>query len=980
MKPLLLPLIISSLTFTSIIAQAKSISTQRMPQRISISASIPANETAIQLKKVDTKVEIIGNLAETTLELTLFNPNKRQLEGTLEFPLQEGQNITALALDINGEMRDAVPVPKAKGRQVFEAIERRRVDPALLEQTQGNNFKLRVYPIPARGTRIVKITYQEILSSGAEGRKYSLPTNFGNHVNSYQLEVLVKGFEQAPSSGQLKFSAQNNQEFKASLQKNNIEQLQHIDISIPSENKARLYTQHFKNNDYFFAEIPLSKINQERQLPSKIGILWDASLSGKNRDIQSELVLLDAYFKKVANADIEVTILRQKIGKPTQFKIKNGDWSELKKYLENIQYDGATNLSTWINNTNIQEYLLFSDGLENFGKTANIALKPNQRLYSIHSDIDVNNALRLRQIAEKHQGQYITWNDPESFKQAQQMLLQDSARIIQVEGKGIHDIQIPSYLAENGLVGIYGQYSRLVGDQAALEIKTRQGNEVRSVVLPFKNAIESKQIAPLWAKHKVIDLNQNAVEHEKKILELGQKFNIVTPNTSLIVLENLSDYLQYEIEPPASLLAEYQKAVQNRWNVKQNQQEQSLENAIKNYKDHQEWWNKKWPKDKPQLEANEKREGQRGRPNPFSSLGGGSFNSNAVIVADAPPAPATVHTAQRTKRPQPMMTRHAASSKSSTNRTSSSNYSIEIQAWKENAPYVSRLENASNQQAYNIYLDERAENLNNPSFYLTVSDIFIRKGMQQEAIQVVSNLAELNLENRYILRLLGQQLLILKQYQDAIEAYKKVLAMAEEEPQSWRDLALAYAENKQYNDAITTMYEVVKRSWDSRFGGIQLIATDELNNFIAKAPNSPAIKNIDSKLIKNLPVGMRVVLTWDSDNSDMDLWIIDPNQEKTYYGHKQSYQGGKISNDFTGGYGPEVFWLKEPKKGEYTVKAHFYGDRQQIVTGPTTAFVRLIRNWGKPNQSEEILRVKMTKERLNTQTDGAVMIGKFIVK
>ena len=968
MKPLLLSLLISSLSFSAFAESQKQNTIRISPPRIPIQLVTPMNETAIQIQKVSTKVEILGSLAETTIELTFFNPNNRQLEGTLEFPLIEGQNITALALDINGEMRDAVPVPKAKGREVFEAIERRKVDPALLEQTAGNNFKLRVYPIPAKGTRTVRIQYQEVLANSTSGRQYSLPVNFGHSVSSYQLEVIAKGSQNQPISSQLNFKQNKSQHYSASLETKNINNLKTIDVVIPNENTPRLYTQSFKNQDYFYAEIPLSSESQVRELPNKIGILWDASLSARNKDIKSELALLDDYFKQVKNATVELTVLRHQAENPVQFKIKNGDWSSLKQYIEKISYDGASNLSNWKNNTQIDEYLLFSDGLENFGLKQKIQLQANQRLYTIYSNKLEIDSLRLRQFAESNHGQFITWSDATSFKHAQNQLFHDSDHLIRVDGKGVSDLQIPSYFAEDGLVKVFGQYSKSVGDQANLEIQVQQGKQVKNISLPFKNTTESKQIAPLWANYKVQELSQNATENQKQIQKIGQTFNIVTPNTSLIVLENLSDYLQYGIEFPESLRAEYLKTTTGPSKFLAHQQASqhasNRRDAINTYKEHQEWWNKKWPKDKPKEEKVPKKYAQA-----------------VPIAADAASAEYVMESAAVAHAPSPLANQSLARRTQSSNAaTGSSNISIEIQPWKENAPYIDRLEKANKQQAFQIYLDERAENINNPSFYLTVADIFLQKGMNNEAKQVVSNLAELNLENRYILRLLGQQLMVLKQYEDAIQVYKKVLNIAEEEPQSWRDLALAYAENKQYDDAITTMNEVVNRKWDSRFGGIQLIAIDELNNMIAKAPNSAAINKIDKELIQNLPVGIRVVLTWDSDNSDMDLWVIDPNGEKTFYGNKNSYQGGKISNDFTGGYGPEVFWLKEPKSGEYTIKAHYFGDRQQIVTGPTTAFVRLIRNWGKPNQSEEILRIKMTKDRLNSGDDGGIMIGKFTVK
>ena len=119
----------------------------------------------IRVRQVETKVDVVGRLSRRTLTFELSNPNDRVLEGTMEFPLASGQQIAGFALDIGGAMREAVPVPKDKGRQVFESIERRGVDPGLLEQTAGNNFRLRVYPIPAHGIRRVQLTIDETVAA-----------------------------------------------------------------------------------------------------------------------------------------------------------------------------------------------------------------------------------------------------------------------------------------------------------------------------------------------------------------------------------------------------------------------------------------------------------------------------------------------------------------------------------------------------------------------------------------------------------------------------------------------------------------------------------------------------------------------------------------------------------------------------------------------------------------------------------------------
>jgi hypothetical protein len=132
-------------------------------------------ESAIRVQSAAVQTVISGGMAETTVKLVFFNPNLRQLEGDLQFPLGEGQQVTGFALDVGGELRPAVPIEKERGRQILEAEERRRIDPALLEQTQGNHFKLRIYPIPARGTRTVELKYAAMLARPQKNRSFRLP-------------------------------------------------------------------------------------------------------------------------------------------------------------------------------------------------------------------------------------------------------------------------------------------------------------------------------------------------------------------------------------------------------------------------------------------------------------------------------------------------------------------------------------------------------------------------------------------------------------------------------------------------------------------------------------------------------------------------------------------------------------------------------------------------------------------------------------
>ena len=245
--------------------------------------------------------------------------------------------------------------------------------------------------------------------------------------------------------------------------------------------------------------------------------------------------------------------------------------------------------------------------------------------------------------------------------------------------------------------------------------------------------------------------------------------------------------------------------------------------------------------------------------------------------------------------------------------------SIQLKRWTPDAPYFKRFRDVPNDELYRVYLDERPAYVNSTAFFLDVADVFFDKGLTALGVRVLTNLAEMDLENRHILRILGYRLMQAGQAKLAIPVLARVLELAPNEPQSYRDLGLALAADRQWQKAVDNLNEVVIRPWHGRFPEIELIALAELNAIVATADAPVDASRIDPRLARNLPLALRVVMTWDADNTDIDLWVTDPNGEKCYYGHRLTYQGGRMSQDFTGGYGPEEFSLKKAKPGKYKV-------------------------------------------------------------
>ncbi len=1014
-----------ALTLTSLPprAQDRSDPNRAAPNRIAAIVAPPLIEardakTPISVRSATMEVETDGGLARTIVQLTLFNPNDRVLEGTLQFPLQPGQQVTAFALDIDGAMRDAVPVPKQKAQQVFESIERRNVDPGLLEQTAGNQFRLRVYPIPPRGTRQVRLVIDEAMRRDGTAWRLDVPVHLMDEADALSLSVRARGLDAAPvqsgSFDALRFErvrggfAARHEALRERVSGYSERRLTTLGLRLSAVSTAQTYVQPFDGERFAMVELPVSAAAPvTRMLPKTVGLLWDASASARNRDRQSEFALLDRYFAAMRNGRVALRVLRDVGEGARTYDIRDGDWSALRSALDALVYDGASDLADWVAEPNIGEYLLVSDGLRTYGDAAFPSLLPGQALYALSSAGAKTDAARLAALAGARGGRLVQWQGRGGVEAAARMLLESGTRIVGLEGDGIEDLQPQSWDVDGGLLRIAG---RMTDATAMLHVKLREAGKTRTIEIPIAaDAPESSRVAALWASWRIASRAEDVERHRADIGRMGQRFGIVTPGTSLLVLEAAEDYVRYDIAAPPALRERVTELKRSQSAEREQSRSARIDDVAARFAQRIAWWQRDYPKNPPVVPKSKPREENLNAPSAEAAadaadaaIAGGNANDGydragaapEGLAQDAPPPPPPPPPASPIAAPSPELDRVSVTGSrlpsgsrgnaqpalalerkadDRADATVGQGVSIQLQPWESDSPYARRLRAAAPDQIYALYLDERDSHADSTAFYLDVGDLLLRKGRRAEALRVLSNLAELDLENRHILRVLGYRLMQAKDWRRATEVFREVLRLADEEPQSHRDLGLALAASGERQQAIERLYEVIVRSWDSRFSEVDAVVLNELNAIVATG-SALDTQFIDRRLIKNMPLDLRVVLAWDSDNSDMDLWVTDPNGERCYYGHRNTYQGGLLSDDFTGGYGPEEFVLKDAKPGKYKVEANFFGDRQQIVTGATTLSLNLSTGWGTERQQNQAVTLRLSGK------SETVVVGEFEVK
>jgi len=115
---------------------------------------------AIESQKVD--VRINNGVAVTTVTQIFRNSAAKQLEALYTFPVPREASVSNFSMWINGKEVVGEVLERQQARQIYQQVTRvERKDPGLLEQVDHKTFEMRVFPVPARGTQQVQITYYQ---------------------------------------------------------------------------------------------------------------------------------------------------------------------------------------------------------------------------------------------------------------------------------------------------------------------------------------------------------------------------------------------------------------------------------------------------------------------------------------------------------------------------------------------------------------------------------------------------------------------------------------------------------------------------------------------------------------------------------------------------------------------------------------------------------------------------------------------------
>lgn len=1019
------------------------------------------NEKPCTLESLEVEARIRGVFAEVTQTIVLANPNPRPISASIGIPLPDRATVNGYALDINHVMVDGVVVPKEKARVVFETEQRRGVDPGLVEAIRGNAYRTRVYPVPAHGRRTVRLRYVSPLLLGADdSATLDLPMP-AEHLDQRTIHVSVERLGNvAPLITGLAGAdlRQTETAWGVKTSERNLTPAEPVRIELPQLPKEFAIAERDPEGTVWFCTSAVAPrpVAQGGAGLKKLTVLWDVSGSRAMQDHRQELGLLRSYAGAPTIEEITLVAFADHTFESQSF----ASAKDLVEHIAHLRYDGGTNLcelAEWLTETPASRAadgaacVLFTDGLDTLCDEA-------PSLPGAHDTLAIVSGQERDVEAMRQACRGLAFEISQAPQDASELMSVFANRgchgLWSLSGTGVADVLDVSSPNGERLVAL----GRLAANETTLTL----GEGLQPICVRADSAWEGTMLASAWASRRVSLLAPRATENADELLGLGRRFGVVSPSTSLLVLESLDQWVKYDIEPPHTLTDIHDKWMQRKQGAMRLSTEESNKathrlGLASQWKQVMEWWehSNRWEQGGRVGNRNGERIaglpatcpncGSRiihagrfcpycGEPLPsrfedtfpapgFSDFGGAwpdfeealpdSVQMDPMPISASMPAPRTSYHAHiiddapsfdAMDMPSPRMTMAApsfsgfaegdpgtggrdgnAGAAQGSSEPSATSASVSVKPWMPNADYLKALDGAAADgpdKAREAYHRERREYANSPSFFLDCAGWFLAHDDHGFGLRVLSNLAELRIEDAALLRVMAWRLREAGELEQALVILRRVARLRAEDSQSYRDLALVLSElarkahadgNKAAARALAEEAGELYRKtaltpWERRPMAIGLFAVEEYNVLRAwcdaqtwdQAPELPSLGDG----LEGVPdCDLRISLAWDADETDVDIHVTEPSGEEAYYGHRNTSSGGRVSEDITDGYGPELYETRHAMDGNYKIRAHYYASHQQTIFGPATCTLTVYTNWGRPNQEQAITSMRLNRER-----------------
>jgi len=532
--------------------------------------------------KVNVKID--GQSAITTIDQSFYNPSQYQFEGFYIFPIPKGAVVNNFTMEINGKETKAELLDSDKARKIYEDIVRQMRDPALLEYSEQNIFKLRIFPIEPRSEKKISISYTQVLESDNNLFEYVYPLNTekfsAKPLKNVSVKVDLKSKESIKNiycpTHEVDIVNNSDNHSIISYEDENVKP--DIDFKLYfSKNSSSvglsLLSYQTGNNDGYFllSASPSIEIDKSNIENKDITFILDVSgsMSGDKLE-QAKKALL--YCVNNLNADDRFNVIRFSTEAYSLFNsLKKADKqniNEAKRFIDDLQAIGGTNIEEAFNlasknykDSNRPHFVVFlTDGKPTIGEMNDEKLvkriinanKSKSRIFTFGIGDEINTHL-LDKLTDATKAWRTYVSDEEDieikasnfYDKIQSPVLSDlkldfdNVEVYQTYPKDLSDL----FKGSNLLV--FGRYKG--NGKAKITLSGKINGRLKEFSINEKlenDEVEFNFIPPLWASRRigylldVIRLNGEDKELVDEVTALAREHGIITPYTSYLIMED----------------------------------------------------------------------------------------------------------------------------------------------------------------------------------------------------------------------------------------------------------------------------------------------------------------------------------------------------------------------------------------------------------------------------------------------------------
>jgi tetratricopeptide (TPR) repeat protein len=549
-------------------------------------------EIKLALRQYHIDVHIEDGFARTTIDQTYFNTTWERLEGTFYFPLPADASLSRLAMyvaDGNNQCKlmEGGMAERKHAADVYETIRYQRRDPALLEWLDGTTFKMRVFPLEAKQEKRIILSYTQKLASLYGNARYRFA---GGHslpiVRQFSFNARIV------NSGDMKITSPSHAGMVAEpragdthmrLFANDIKPADDIVLELQEKNAAvdrhepRFTSFLHENQEYVMLRYRPRMANLPVRQRRDWIVLFEASagrdplLAGTQVDVLKQILKNAEYDDTVTlvSANVGQTFLsvNDTKGKQADKNVCPTNLGDLFKQLQTTHLVGALNLQQGLEaalklakDAKNPHLLHIGGGIpamgeRDAGKLARM-LPENVRYVGVGVGKRWNRAF-MKAAAERTNGLFTQINPDETiaWRAFDLVATLNTPRWLDVQ---VHDANGKApFLMETTMLAEGEELcaiTRVDTTKAAVPgrviVKATLDGKAITKELAVMNVLPGAGYLPrTWAKLEIDRLlAANADKHKDEIIALSKAMYVMSPFTSLLVLETDADYEKYKVD------------------------------------------------------------------------------------------------------------------------------------------------------------------------------------------------------------------------------------------------------------------------------------------------------------------------------------------------------------------------------------------------------------------------------------------------